>query len=141
MKRLVVASIATFTACSYGYVAPIITMPLAPQMAGATRCSDNNLPVILIQVGITSDQREAAIVHEMVHVRQMNAHIGGCKGAFKHALTNKAFRVSQEKEAYCEEARWAWKRQGHDLKLLNTAIHELFKRIYDTTGVTCSLPP
>lgn len=123
------------------YIAPIITMPLHPGIYGATRCSDNNLPVILVSPGLSPEQKEEVLVHEKVHVRQMVSHVGGCKQAFMHALGNKRFRVSQEREAYCAGLRHMQKKQGWNNREINEFVGKVFRISYDTLGITCSSPP
>lgn len=120
-------------ACSVAtYEAPIVTGQLQPPKLGTTACSENNLPVIVIEEKLPPVPiREVVIFHEQIHVKQMLRE-GGCRPFFKKFSQEKKFRVSSELEAYCGSVNRA-EDLGFERKVVLSEIERVMKVYYDTT--------
>ena len=114
------------------YEAPIITGQLTPPKLGTTACSENGLPVIVIEEKLPPVPiREVVIFHEQIHVKQM-VRFGGCKEFFKKFSQEKKFRVASELEAYCGSVNRA-EDLGFERKVMLSEIERVMKTYYDTT--------
>ena len=114
------------------YEAPIITGQLQPPKLGTTACSENGLPVIVIEEKLPPIPiREVVIYHEQIHVKQM-VRMGGCREFFKKFSMEKKFRVASELEAYCGSVNRA-EDLGFERKVMLSEIERVMKVYYDTT--------
>ena len=83
-----------------------LNMPQAG-MSGQTLCDLNGVPTVVVSHLLLGNDMElnAVLVHERVHVRQVQRH-GNCN-AFMFAYTNSVqFRIEVEAEAYCAELEY-----------------------------------
>lgn len=67
---------------------------------GQTICDSTGKPQILLRKGIPREDAVSIIRHELVHVRQIKNHLGGCRAAMYHYLTDGFYRFDAELEAY-----------------------------------------
>ena len=71
---------------------------------GATLCSTDNEPVVLLRADMDSTIRTRVLAHETIHVRQIRS-TGDCHAAANAYERDPDVRLAHELEAYCEDAR------------------------------------
>lgn len=99
LASLAVIAINMFAAAAHGQT---VTKDSAMQgYVGITDCDSSGKPKITLMGGRTPEEDRMTFLHEMVHVRQMNRHPGGCRGAMEQYKNDPMFRFRMEAEAYC----------------------------------------
>jgi hypothetical protein len=98
----------TRTVAANHYAAPIIKAQTMPMALATTRCSLNNLPIILVDSATwDSPDLEIVITHEEVHARRAYAYRGGCWPYMYRIVEDKAFRAREQMLAFCVAGRFA----------------------------------
>jgi hypothetical protein len=89
--------------------APILPHPtLLEGKLGATVCSFNNQPVVLMDSAVlVSTDAEIIISHEQTHARRMREYRGGCWPFLIRYVKDTTFSADEEFIAYCAEGRFA----------------------------------
>ncbi len=85
-----VVEIEPWSPCAFGELCQI----------GQVVCSDRGEPMILTRRGIDPEEKFFTVVHEEVHVRQMQ---GNCRATAERYSTDPEFQWKSELEAYCVE--------------------------------------
>jgi hypothetical protein len=89
------------------YEPAILRVALPEGMAGATRCAENNVPVVWVDsAGQGSVDDLSVQVHERRHTRQAFEFRGGCWPFLYRYREDAEFRVRMELDAYCEQGKW-----------------------------------
>jgi hypothetical protein len=93
------------------YQPAILIYPTMPSARAVTKCSLNNVPVILIDSLVWyHPDRELTLEHEMTHSDDAYGYRGGCWSFLNRYNRDKAFRVRVQLKAYCAEGRLAIRR-------------------------------
>lgn len=99
-----------------------------------TTCSSTNKPVIILRdVQIDTNIAKIIMVHELVHVRQLQRD---CIGTYQRYLTDSAFRLSMELEAYCEDSAYALS-IGASPAWVAERLSGLMRDMYGVEEATC----
>lgn len=93
------------------YEAAIIQGTTMPQAFATTRCTLNNLPLIVIDSATwVGPDVEIVLRHEETHAQRAYEYRGGCWPYMYRIARDKAFRAQEQLLAFCEAARFAMKR-------------------------------
>ncbi len=81
----------------------VIKAPLAGY-GGITTCDKNNNIIVVINGNIKDENELRYIhIHEMVHVEQALAEVGGCRSMLSRYKADSLFRFLTEARAYCSD--------------------------------------
>lgn len=86
---------------AYGQVS-IVHVPLAEYSAITTCDQDNNI-VVAVSNSVDLGEYEYVLIHERVHVREMQEWPGGCQAFLNHYREDLKFRFEVEARAYCTD--------------------------------------
>jgi hypothetical protein len=100
-----------------------------------TTCTSTDTPVIFVKAryAADADTLDLLLVHEEVHVRQINKFPGGCAAAEARFRSDPVFRLDMEAEAYCVQAVRQVRRLHDDYSRLADAIVTSLWATYNTS--------
>jgi hypothetical protein len=124
------------------YDAAIIQGPTMPMALATTRCSLNNLPLIIVD-STTWESRDIEIVlaHEAVHAARAFAYRGGCWPYMYRIVRDRDFRAREQLIAYCAAGRFAVRRNRNPVAAWDLIVDSMAPDSVLTSKNNCLFEP
>ncbi len=121
----------------------VIRAPLAGY-AGITTCdTTNGAIVIIVDAGVRPEDTQYVLVHEMTHVKDMQANPQGCIGMLKDYRKDVRHRFTYEAKAYCADLTLRVKNGNEDfsaIELLAVYLQRSYASWMTIDEIKASLP-